>query len=318
MVPRRDARFTHMGDPAAFFRDVERVAFWRELVPWLHVEQSRPPPRPPAAPDAAAQDDHGRADGWTRAGHVVLRSVLPSAMTSPLARAISALGAAGVHPTFVYVYDETWQVIEALRPWLAPLLGEDHDVLADAWAFLVDPRVDRGGWPIHRGWYEDVRDATGSPGLANVWVALTEATTRNACMHVVPLSRDPHYPHDLRNLAGLDDLGVALPVPAGSALVWSANVAHWGGRCDAGFDQPRVSVTFTVRRRGFAVEAASVRQPLTFRERLDLVAAQLVTYGDAELGAERAEMRWASMIAGIAGIADMARATARGRGQKPY
>jgi phytanoyl-CoA dioxygenase PhyH len=195
------------------------------------------------------------------------------------------------------VYDETWHILDSLRPRLSPLIGSDFEVLADVWAWYLDPRTDRGGWPLHRGWYDDVRDASGMPGLVNVWVSLTDATERNACMHVVPLDRDPHYPKDLHNLTALGDAGLALPAPAGSALVWNANAAHWGGTCDPSFGEPRISLSFTAKRRADRVAGVpSLRLPLTFRERLDLIAEQFETYGNQELGPERNEMRWARLV----------------------
>jgi hypothetical protein len=237
---------------------------------------------------------------WLSTGYIELRSSIDVGWTAALARGIATLCSSGLHPTFIYVYDEPWRVIDCLRPLLSPLLGGDFDVLADVWAWHIDPRADRGGWPIHRGWYEDVRGTDGAPGLLNVWIALTDATERNACMHVVPLSRDPHYPRDLHNLASLENLAVPLPVHAGSVLVWSANAAHWGGTCDPSFRQTRISMSFTVRRHNSpAHDLACVRLPLTFRQRLDLIADQFETYGAKELTAEDPEMRWAAMVRGM-------------------
>ena len=274
----------------AFLRDLESPAFWRALAPWLHVgapESTAPPysPPPPAQPIP-----------WPATGYLELDALLDPAAALALSRAVTALHARALHPTFLYVYDEAWHVVESLRPRLAPLLGGDFDVLADVWAWHIDPRTDPGGWPIHRGVYDDVRDPAGTPGLVNVWIALTDATERNACLHMVPLPRDPHYPGDLPNLHGLEDLGLAAPIPAGSALVWNANVAHWGGRCDSSFSRPRISMSFTLRRRReIAADILDVRLPLPFRERLDLIADQFVTYGYKELGPERNEMRWAAL-----------------------
>lgn len=278
----------------AFLRNVESEAFWRQIAPWLHIGTS------PPSPFTERRDGGPRLTPWPPAGYLQLPTLLDPATTASLARAVTTLHAHDLHPTFLYVYDETWHVLDALRPRLSPLLGDDFEALADAWAFYIDPRSDRGGWPIHRGWYEDVRDATGTPGLVNVWVALTDATERNACMHLVPLSRDPHYPDDLHDLTGLDDLALALPTAAGSALVWSANAAHWGGTCDPSFDQPRISMSFTVRRGGgLARDMSSVHPPLPFRARLDLIAEQFETYGDKELAPDRNEMRWAKVVRGM-------------------
>jgi hypothetical protein len=286
----------------AFSRNAESAPFWRSIAPWLHVDElhggaaghaylASPTTPDPLGPWQAR---------WRTAGYLRLDPLLDPATTAALARAITALRARDLHPAFLYVYDEVWHVLEALRPWLSPLLGEDFEVLADVWAWHVDPRTDRGGWPIHRGWYEDVRDRTGTPGLVNVWVALSDASERNACIHLVPLSRDPHYPGALNNLTGLDALGLALPTRAGGGLVWNANAAHWGGTCDASYRQPRMSMSFTARRRaGPTGDIPCLDVPLPFRARLDLIAEQFETYGERELAPERNEMRWAKVVRGM-------------------
>jgi hypothetical protein len=317
-------------DPlAAFLHDVESAPCWRALAPWLHIGKPHPPdspsplaergpgaevfgdpvahshparesfPRGATAHDPLAEKTprHNRHRPWPASGYLELDAILDHAAALALARAVTALRARAFHPTFLYVYDEAWHVFDALRPRLAPFLGDDLDVLADVWAWYIDPRTNPGGWPLHRGVYEDVRDATGTPGIVNVWVALTDASERNACMHLVPLPRDPHYPGDLPNLSSLEELGVALPTPAGSVIAWNGNVAHWGGTCDPTFDRPRISMSFTVRRRSEImpdIPCVSVRMP--FRDRLDVIAEQFVTYGDKELNKDRNEMRWASMV----------------------
>ena len=281
----------------AFLRDIESRSFWRALAPWLHVEAREsaaheiPPNRTPRSP-------------WPASGYLALNAVLDPATALALARAVEAVHARSLHPTFLYVYDEAWQVLDALRPRLVPFLGAVVDVLPDVWAWYIDPRTDASGWPIHRGVYEDVRDPAGTPGLVNLWIALTDVTERNACMHVVPLDRDPHFPTNLKNLGALENRGLALPILAGGALVWNANVAHWGGTCDPTFGKPRVSMSFTLRgRRVLETGTPGLRLPLSFRDRLDLIAEQFATYGDLDLAPERNEMRWAAMVSEMRGLA---------------
>jgi Phytanoyl-CoA dioxygenase (PhyH) len=288
-----------------FFRDVVNADFWRALAPWVHVEGIGPTAAGAARPHESAP----RSTPWPPAGYLRLDGILDQDHADSLARAVVALRGQGLHPTFLYVYDEAWQVLDALLPRLSPLLGEDFEPLADVWAWCIDPRKDPGGWPIHRGWYEDVRDGSGAPALVNVWVALSDATERNACMHFVPLPRDPHYAGDLQTLTGLEALGVSVPTPAGSVLVWDANVAHWGGTCDPSFDEARISMSFTLRRRArlrggtggpsAPTGATALRLPLAFRERLDVIALGFETYGGKELAPQSPEMRWASLVNGM-------------------
>jgi hypothetical protein len=297
-----------MDSHKAFLRNVETAAFWECTAPWLHIGATC------LADDTFGEATEPRCQGaphWPTAGFLRIDNIVAQPTVQALARAIQTLRLHDMHPTFLYVYDETWSVADALRPSLAHLLGDDFEMLADVWAWYVDPLNDSGGWPIHRGWYEDVRESTGQPALVNLWIALTDATERNACMHIVPLTHDPHYPHDLGNLSALDGLGVALPTPAGSALVWNANAAHWGGRCDPSFDKPRISMSFTARRpSGPAQNLATLRPPLDFRARLDLIADQFLTYGSRELTPESHEMRWAALVHGMRTAASRSRGSA--------
>jgi hypothetical protein len=278
-----------------FLRDAHHPAFWRAIAPWLHIDE--PPPREPPEPKPLAPQ--APTAPWPTEGYLRLDHLLDPALAASLARAAAALRAHDVHPTFLYVYDEAWQVVDALLPRLAPQLGSSVEPLADVWAWSIDPRTDRGGWPLHRGWYEDVRDAGGVPGLVNVWVSLSDASERNACMHVVPLPRDRHYPASMRDLSGLADLGMALPTTAGTALAWNANVAHWGGTCDPTFTEPRISMSFTLRLPSHAAILPPLPSPLAFANRLDLIADQIETYGEKELAPDRVERRWARMVAGM-------------------
>ncbi len=280
-----------------FLRNVESPDFFRGLAPWLHVEAFRSA----LCTQGPPQSEPTRAiEAWPLTGCLSVGPVLTFATAASLANAVTALHSKGVHPCFLYVFDEAWDVLDALRPRLSRYLGHAFEALADVWAWRIDPRVDRGGWPIHRGTSEDVRDPVGTPGLVNVWIALTDASVRNACMHVVPFDRDPHYPDDMANLGDLENRGVAVPTPAGSALAWNANVAHWGGTCDPLYSVPRISMSFTVRRHAHAVRGVTaLRTPLSFRERLDVIADQFETYGDRELDPAGNEWRWAEAVSGV-------------------
>lgn len=284
-----------MNDWDAFLRTVERPDFFRGLAPGLHVEAS--PVRSELETHAPVAAFRRR---WPGSGYVELAGTLGASAAAVLAGAVTALRGHGLHPSFLYVYDEAWLALDALRRRLSPLLGGTFDVLADVWAWHIDPRTDRGGWPLHRGWSKDVRDPGGHPGLVNAWIALTDATERNACMHLVPLDRDPHFPHDLEHLDGLERAGVAVPAAAGTAIAWNANVAHWGGTCDPSFTEPRISMSFTLRTKdGIAPETPLLPPQLTFRQRLDLIADQFETYGDRELDPLGPEMRWARVVSGM-------------------
>jgi hypothetical protein len=139
-----------------------------------------------------------------------------------------------------------------------------------------------------------MRATDGTPSLVNVWVSLTRASSRNACMHVVPFERDAGWPRDLHQRPPLET-GCALPTDIGEVLAWNANVFHWGGTCDPTFDEPRISISFSLCRPGWSIDVLPrIPARTTFRQRLDLIANQLIAYGENELDVRAPILEWAS------------------------
>lgn len=67
----------------------------------------------------------------------------------------------------------------------------------DMLAWLIDPRNDGAGFAPHRDRQPDDVPASfradGSAKLATCWVPLTDATTANSCLYVLPRGQDPGY-----------------------------------------------------------------------------------------------------------------------------
>jgi hypothetical protein len=270
-------------------RKLEDPSFFERVGHALHAKADR---AASSAPTTQGIAEAIRTSGWS-----ALEAVLAPSETRPLIEAIDALGEEGVPPLFVYAFEATWEVGARIARTLSAALCAPYVVLADAWAFRVAPGPDHAGWSPHRGTYELASDRS-APDSLNVWVALTDATVDNACMHLVPLDDDPGYPSDLRSHAAAERAR-PLPVPAGTALFWNANVLHSGGRSSARARAPRISLTFTLRR------ADHVRvRPETpafdevggdLRARLDVIAAQIRVYGELERTLPDVFKRWANV-----------------------
>jgi hypothetical protein len=234
-------------------------------------------------PAQALADARGQlaTEGWIRLG-----GVLAPEEASALADGVRRLEADGLPALFAYVFDPLWQVPARFARALEHVLGGPFDLVRDVWAWHVPPG--RAGWAPHRGVYEVSRSASGAPGFVNVWIALTLANEENAGMWLVPLPRDPAYPNALRD-HGAAEGGRAIPLDAqpGTLLAWNANALHWGGASSAQATTPRVSFSFSLRaawaRDSDAVYASLETLPLTgpqtVRERLDLLAEMVDTYG---------------------------------------
>lgn len=234
-------------------------AFWRVQAPSLHIDGPRAAPLPARA-DVTAERARILASGWARA-----LSVLPRTDTDALAEGLRRLHEANIPTPFAYVFDEAWAVATKLAPVFEALIGAPACVLPDIWAWYVTTGA--RGWTPHRGVTER------GTSLVNVWISLSDVGEESACMHVVPLERDPFFPNDLERIDVDPSLAIPLPVPAGSVLAWNANVLHWGGEMKPGAP-PRASMSFTLR-------PGEPSATPTFEERVDLVADMLLTYSDS-------------------------------------
>lgn len=225
-------------------------------------------------------------DGW-----LSLASAVDVAERSAISAAIDALAHEGLPPLFVYAYPAVWAIGARIAERISDALGARYDLIEDAWAFRVPVGPAHAGWPPHRGSYELSADRA-APDTLNVWIAISDATIDSSCMHVVPLDRDPAYPSDLRSHAAAATEGVALPVAAGTALAWNANVLHWGGPSSARAKEPRTSITFTLRRHDAARTPPRIE---SHAERLDVIADQVLVYGELERTLSEAVRRWAEL-----------------------
>lgn len=256
------------------------------------------------------EDEDVEERRWlAKEGYAILQNVEPDDGCAILTDAVLSLVRNGFPAVFLYAFDETWALGELVRARVSEMLGRPYELLEDAWAWCVRPGSK--GWAPHRG-TEHVLDRD-APELVTVWIALSDATAERACMHVVPLAADPGYPRELHRLDA-DLAGVrALPVKAGTALAWNANVLHWGGACSERARGPRVSCSFSLGRVD-AREAHGMRPigglaALDAEARLDLIAAQIATYGGNETDIAVAIREWASATCALRAIGAAGRRT---------
>ncbi|AKV00799.1 hypothetical protein AKJ09_07462 [Labilithrix luteola] len=250
---------------------------------------------PAGAPAAVALDasDDNVAHRLVQRGWTELAKAASPATCRRLAFGVEAVLGAGLPGVFAYLFDEPWQLGEAMRARTSRALGQPYVLVEDVWAFHVAPG--QHGWPPHRGLVTPRLDRS-VPEFLNVWVAVTDAPVDRACMHCVPLDDDPGYPRALERRDAQLDAAQAMPVTAGTALAWNANLLHWGGACSPSAGGPRASYTYSLCRAD-ALAALGVAQlraeELTLSDRVDVVARQIVTYGEGQADVSNAMITWA-------------------------
>ena len=168
---------------------------------------------------------------------------------------------------------------------LAEVLGDGYRQLPNFWTYFVSQDREGTGWPPHV-------DGTSTSGRVSLWIPLSDATTRNGCMYVVPKSLEPPAFADAflakpsytgMEVAALLQASRALPAAAGSVLGWHHGVIHWGS-CAEADAPPRVSIAsefVAPDAETFADDAPLIDPggPLpSFRERIRMIARCLLDY----------------------------------------
>ena len=248
---------------------------------------------PAGAPQASLASEAGARDGLTELGWARCRGAADGLTCGRLVSAIDRLLERELPAVMVYAFAETWTVGEGLRRHVSSVLGEEYVVADDAWAWRIP--IGRAGWPPHRGIADQILDRA-APEIVNAWVALADATPDRSCMHFVPLNEDPGYPHALGSIDVLPPAIRAAPIALGEALFWNANALHWGGACSERADGPRYSCSFTLcRADALAGLEGRIVDPLAlgFLDRTDLVARQIVTYGEGQPDVAPVVLEWA-------------------------
>ena len=271
-----------VADRVARARD---AAHWRALAPELAVGDDRAVSPLPVADDAMRETaSQLRHDRYFRTPILIAPGVLAA-----MNRALDRVTAAGWPPVFVMVYDAFWRAcrVPALARLLEAHFESDFVQIPHLWIHIVPAVGGAIGWMPH---FDGLRQAR-----VSVWLALTDATVDNGCIHIVP----PEVLPEVFRTTNLDTTVVmsdvlramhgtrAMPVRAGAALGWEFDVFHWGGRAVNPLSERR-AISMEFLSAAHAPEADEVpvianRGALpSFEERLQVIALALQTYANRE------------------------------------
>lgn len=180
-------------------------------------------------------------------GYFQTPSVIPEAECEKLKNCIFKVTRKGFPASFATVYDEFWKLFARLSNVFTPILGPNYQLQAGMNVYFVEKGIQAAGWSPHRDYElrEDVLRPDGRPTLASVWIPLTDATTLNSCIYVLPTNLDPNCPGNLKKTtidSKLLSSTRALPAKAGSILGWNQHLIHWGSRSSEWAKEPRISV----------------------------------------------------------------------------
>jgi len=277
----------------ALARDAD---YWRRLVPGLSLDAPEiADPFAASRPTATDEAETDRAIAQFRDdGYFQALPLLADQDVEALNRAIDGVAADGWPSVFAWMFDAYWRC--ARLPRLARILdaqlGAGYRQIQHIWTHVVPAVEGSGGWPPHFDGF--------AGGRASVWIALTDATLENGCIHVVPPRLLPAAFRTAKVDGSLSTADVvqalrsvrALPARAGTALGWGFDVYHWGGTCVRSSSARRaISLEFVAASQTPAQDETpliSLTGPLPdFATRLRLISRAILAYEKFEPGLVR-------------------------------
>ena len=268
-------------------KDFQCAAFWQHLAPQLSLSGFCPRSRPiTIAPSTLAM----LSDSMERDSYLQLPPLLDGVEIGPIRDGIFALIDAGLPPVFIYMYDQPWALFDRLRPIIQPFLGDQFSLLPNFWAWHIPAKEGASGWPAHTDCNAQTRLDCSDGGTMlmsmSLWVPLTDATTENGCMVVLPRSREMLYDPAITDPVQINaDDAIALPAKAGSVLGWSQDLYHWSAHVTSKAKNPRVSLSLEFQNSAFTPMAEpllNIAQPPPFEDRLSLILRQFDKYQHME------------------------------------
>lgn len=219
------------------------IQFWKELCPNLTITEVD---RWATPSEIAIEDVKDKIvnDGYF---HIPFNSWnLPF---EEMTRCIQKLKDLDMQPVWCFIYDEFWLLTVKIDAHIKSILGENYHRLPEVWAWHIDPSKEERGWKIHRegGHYSTFDD--GLPKTLTIWIPLTDATSENGCMCVVPIANDPNfYNTDESYFANweedfYDSSKKILEAKSGDVLGWHPQILHWGKRSTNKNANPRISIS---------------------------------------------------------------------------
>lgn len=218
-------------------------------------------------------------------GYLHSEPAIPLERTQALALAVRNLVDFGLHPIFLCVYDEYWELLQGVSHALEPVLGPGCYPLADFWTWYISPDTASKGWPPHRdaqfGERKCLREDK-SPLIVTAWLPLLDTYPLNGCMSVLPMPLDPNLPDNPSCFTFSNHQDTrALPARAGSILAWNQYLLHWGGRCSRWAANPRISSGIYFQSADvepYVARTVSFHDDLPLKGRLALASVNLLGY----------------------------------------
>ena len=264
-------------------KNITDINFWRKLHADLHIDDSNFLDGQSVL-DISDKAIEGLKDRIIKEGYFQLPTQELFLPLDKMAEVITRLHKESIPITFAFVYDEFWVLYLRYHKLLCGILGNEYKRRPLFLAWRIDPANNEAGFTPHRDGdcNEHGLDCDGLPLRLSLWIPLTDATTMNGCISIVPANLDPTY-----NTPDLDSWEFALqdiqclPCNAGGAIAWNFSTIHWGGRSNPRAEHLRISVAFEFQTNKIDPFPSQISDPLsipTFETRIKYCSRQSVEF----------------------------------------
>lgn len=256
-----------------------QVEFWKELLPNFHIcDRDYLHCNPLYFSDDVLNEVKER---MKQEGYLSIDPINWDIDIEQLAFGVKKLHDNKINPIYVTIYDEYWLLFQKLHNLISSIIGDYKNRLR-IWVWYIDPTKEQPGFTIHRE-YELVDTIGELPKNLSLWIPLTDATTLNSCMFVVPANRDPKYlKHTPKEYTFKYEDIRALPIKAGGILGWNHSILHWGSRSSNRTNNPRISISAEFQSLDLAFVdrfSCSYDSNLTFNQRLNIIELNKIEFG---------------------------------------
>ncbi|CAJ1954569.1 unnamed protein product [Cylindrotheca closterium] len=229
-------------------------------------------------------------------GYSLIDETFDMDLVGCLRKGIEQLFHLGLPATCILLFDEAWDLARSSRTALDQCTHNQNQLNFDLLAWYI--KAGTSGFSPHRDRQpENAKDTFHSDDQAKFvtqWIALSDATTENSCLHVIPKMDDPGYAEGdkddqdpmiraLPNKESYQNIR-ALPRKAGQSIMFTHRIIHWGSRSDADLTgAPRIAISFVSSDPSYEPPLVdpqhfTAEKNPPFRIRLLLVCAQLLIY----------------------------------------
>jgi len=269
------------------------ATYWRQLCPDLHVDDAAfQNAAEPAVPRVGDEEINTLKERMNHEGYFPCTTGMDRVAMEELARQVVLLTQYGWPPSFLVIFDEIWRLVKRMELLMDQTSGNRMNM--DILIWMIDPNRQQSGFSPHRDRQPEDAGKTfredGSPHYTTCWMPFTDACPENSCLYVIPAWADPGYRAGDRD--DQDPLQVALPnkeayqniralpLAAGSAVMFTHRIIHWGSAGRAGYHTPRIACSFAGADDSFETSYFSREHlpypPLSLR--VALMAGQMLIY----------------------------------------